>query len=252
MASTMPTQTRVGTSGWNYAHWKERFYPAGLSQKRWFEHYAGVFDTVEINNTFYRLPEPDTFDHWREQAPTGFVYAVKANQFLTHRKRLKDAQEPLELFLGRARRLRPHLGPILYQLPPRWHRNLRRLEDFCRLLPKGLIHVVEFRDADWLVDETFALLEHYGVCLCIHDMLPRHPRRVTGPALYLRFHGAGERYGGCYRRDQLHRWADWICQAATPQRSVFAYFNNDAEAFAVENACTLREFLRERNRAAPP
>ena len=119
---------RIGCSGWNYDHWRGRFYPEEAPPKQWFEFYAGAFDTVEINNTFYQLPAAQTFKAWREQAPDGFIYAVKANRYLTHMKRLKDAKAPLKRFLDRARLLREHLGPILYQLPPRWRLNLERLE----------------------------------------------------------------------------------------------------------------------------
>lgn len=237
---------RIGTSGWNYQHWRGRFYPEELPASRWFEHYCREFDTVEVNNTFYQLPEEHTFDHWRRQAPPGFLYAVKANRFLTHLKKLKEPAEPLERFLDRCRRLKEHLGPILYQLPPHWKRNVERLDRFCALLPGDLMHVFEFRDPDWLAEETYAVLQRYRVCLCVHDLLPRHPRRVTGRAAYVRFHGAGERYGGGYRRDRLRRWASWMCEVAATGRAVYAYFNNDAEAHAVRNANTLRELVTER------
>jgi uncharacterized protein YecE (DUF72 family) len=234
---------RIGTSGWNYEHWRGRFYPPDLPASRWFEHYSQVFDTVEINNTFYQLPESKTFDHWRRQAPPGFVYAVKANRFLTHMKKLKDSAGPLRRFLTRTRRLHEFLGPILYQLPPGWKRNVERLRDFCAALPDDLMHVFEFRNPDWLAAETFAVLDQCGECLCIHDLIDRHPRRVTGPAAYVRFHGSGQLYGGRYPREQLRRWADWMREVAAAGRQVFAYFNNDAEANAVHDAVALRELL---------
>ncbi len=145
---------RIGTSGWNYDHWRGCFYPDDLPSSRWFSHYAQTFDTVEINNTFYHQPENATFDEWREQAPPGFLYAVKANRYLTHMKKLNDPREPLQRFLSGARRLKEHLGPLLYQLPPHWHKNLARLREFVELLPGDLKHVIEFRDRDWLCDET--------------------------------------------------------------------------------------------------
>ncbi len=246
MTPTRKSLVRVGTSGWNYPHWRGRFYPESLPPRRWFEHYCRYFDTVEINNTFYRLPETQTFDRWREAAPAGFVFAVKANRFLTHRKKLKEVAGPLQLLVERAERLQTHLGPILYQLPPRWKRNLERLRCFCELLPSRLLHVVEFREPDWLVDETFALLDQFGVGLCIHDLVERHPKRVTGQLVYVRFHGAGQLYGGSYRKDVLRRWADWLNEQTTvASRGVFVYFNNDAEAFAVKNALTLKELLAQ-------
>ncbi|MGE5195310.1 MAG: DUF72 domain-containing protein [Deltaproteobacteria bacterium] len=234
---------RVGTSGWNYPHWRGVFYPAELPVSRWFEHYCRVFDTVEINNTFYHLPDAETFVHWRAQAPGGFLYAVKANRYLTHLKKLNDVAEPLQRFLKAVRRLGDRRGPILYQLPPRWRRNVERLDDFCRLLPRRMTHVFEFRDADWLVDETFAVLEKHRACLCIHDLVDRHPRVVTGPAVYVRFHGAGELYGGSYSNGHLRRWAEWMREAGRSAQVVYAYFNNDAAAHAIYNALTLREML---------
>lgn len=240
----MSGQIRIGTSGWNYGHWREAFYPKGLSQKEWFGYYAGVFDTVEINNTFYHQPPDKTYDAWRRQAPDGFVYAVKANRYITHLKRLKDPLEPVERFFSGARRLEKHLGPVLYQLPPNWNLNLERLEYFLESLPSNQAHVVEFRSRDWLCEETYALLEEHRVGLCVHDMLRRHPRRVTGPLVYLRFHGSGKKYGGRYRKRRLHVWADWI-EEISADRDVFAYFNNDENAYAVSDAKRLRELLED-------
>lgn len=234
---------RVGTSGWNYRHWCGPFYPKDASPYDWFHHYAGVFDTVEINNTFYQLPETTTFDRWKKQAPQGFVYAVKASRYLTHMKKLKDAKEPLEHFLKRARRLESHLGPVLYQLPPRWRPDWKRLDAFCAALPKDNLHVLEFRERDWLQEKTYDILRTHGVCLCVHDLLKRHPRRITGPAVYVRFHGAGAKYGGSYSRRRLRAWADWMRDAAEDGHDVYAYFNNDARACAVRNARVLRTIL---------
>jgi len=237
---------RIGTSGWNYAHWRGTFYPADMKPPAWFAHYAREFDTVEINNTFYRLPLPVTFGHWRQQAPPDFCFAVKANRYLTHRKKLKDIAGPLRKFLAQARRLREHLGPVLYQLPPRWQPNLERLTAFCRRLPGELLHAIEFREPAWLSAETVAVLARYHVCLCIHDMFAGHPREVTGPAAYLRFHGVGARYAGNYADDQLAGWADWMRATARAGHAVYAYFNNDAEANAIRNARTLRALLGQR------
>jgi uncharacterized protein YecE (DUF72 family) len=233
----------VSTSGWNYRDWCGRFYPETVPASRWFGHYARVFNTVEINNTFYRLPAAATFDAWNQQAPPEFIYAVKANHFLTHIKKLKNAGKPLALFLRRARRLKPHLGPILYQLPPRWKPDLERLKKFCARLPPGLTHVIEFRERAWLKDETYRVLAKRGISLCLHDLLKRHPRRITGPAVYVRFHGADSKYGGSYSRERLRHWAAWLREAAKDGHDVYAYFNNDRNAAAVRNAQTLRRIL---------
>jgi uncharacterized protein YecE (DUF72 family) len=234
---------RIGTSGWNYKHWRGRWYPQAVPVKRWFEHYAEVFDTVEINNTFYRWPKEEVFDAWREQTPPGFIYAVKANRLITHMKKLATPDEPLERLYTRARRLGKHLGPILFQFPPLWRKNVPRLREFCRTLAKNVDHVFEFRHADWLADDVFETLAEYRVSLCIHDLLPDHPRHVTGRIIYVRLHGAEGKYFGEYRRDALQRWADWIREAARGETPVYVYFNNDADAQAVRNALLLRELL---------
>jgi uncharacterized protein YecE (DUF72 family) len=251
----------VGTSGWVYRHWANGvFYPAGLPTSRWFAHYVSVFNTVEINNTFYRLPSEAAFDHWREQAPPGFLYALKASRYLTHIRRLADCAEPLARFLERARRLGPALGPILYQLPPRWKANPARLEEFAVLLEgmepaRGPQHVFEFRDPRWFVEAVRNVLLRHGLSFCIYD-LPgvQCPAWVTGPVVYMRFHGAGTRYGGRYSTEELAAWASRLRDlgaGAAPQtgdgarRPVHAYFNNDAEGHAVANALELRAMLRE-------
>lgn len=234
---------RIGTSGWIYPHWRGRFYPKHLPQRRWFSHYAAHFDTVEINNTFYRLPAAGTFEEWRRQAPTGFEYAVKANRYLTHMKKLRDTGEALERFFNAARWLGDRLGPILFQLPPRWRYNGARLGSFLEMLPQRSTCVFEFRERTWLCRECFGLLERHGACLCIHDMLPRHPRVVTGPAAYVRFHGAGATYAGSYGRSRLRRWARWLAEVREQGLKGYAYFNNDANAYAAFNARTLRELV---------
>ncbi len=235
---------RIGTSGWVYPHWRGVFYPPGLPQSHWYTHYAKTFDTVEVNYSFYRLPSEETFDRWREQAPPGFIYAVKANRYITHVKRLKDAAEPLARFLARARRLGEKLGPILWQLPPRWRANPERLENFAALLPPDLTHAFEFRDSRWFVEPVRRILERHSLAFCIFDMpgLPC-PTWVTGDVVYLRFHGSAVVYGGRYGREGLQPWAariqEWLCEG----RRVYAYFNNDAFGFALEDARELREFL---------
>lgn len=235
---------RVGTSGWVYPHWRGVFYPADLPQSRWFEYYARHFDTVEINNTFYRLPGEHTFDRWRAQAPPGFLYAVKASRYITHVRRLRECAEPLARFLGRARRLGPALGPVLYQLPPRWRPNLPRLTAFVQMLPADLTHVLEFRDGRWFTSEVLDILRRHGVSFCIFHMGDAEtPLAVTAATVYIRMHGAGERYGGCYDVEALRRWAERIRGWCAAGHDVYVYFNNDAFGHAVRNACTLKELL---------
>lgn len=240
-----PARVRIGTSGWIYKHWRGLVYPAKLPVKQWFAHYAGLFDTVEINNSFYRLPSDEMFDAWARQAPPKFLYAVKASRFLTHMKKLKDAEGPLDRILGCVRRLGEHLGPVLYQLPLHWHVDLERLCAFLKLLPPDLCHVLEFRDPSWYIDSVRHALREQEVGFCIHDLHGvESPEWLTGPAVYVRFHGpAAQRYTGRYPRSHLHRWAERITGYLQDGRDVFAYFNNDLGGHAVTNARELRSLL---------
>ena len=232
-----PAELRVGCSGWQYRHWRGDFYPAELPQSRWFAHYSSVFDTVEINNSFYRLPPSETFDKWRTQAPPGFLYAVKASRFLTHMKKLKDPCDP-------------RLGPVLYQLPPRWSIDLERLETFVAALPRRHRHVIEFREPSWYDPRVYRLLERHGVALC-HDMPgSASGRLVVGPFVYVRYHGT-ERYASRYEDDSLDDWADWLAGQAAGGRDVFAYFNNDTGGHAPRDAVRLRDRLHTRLAVRP-
>jgi uncharacterized protein YecE (DUF72 family) len=235
---------RIGCSGWNYKHWRERFYPKGLPVSRWFAFYAETFDTVEINNSFYMLPRAETFDKWRVQARPGFRYAVKANRFLTQAKKLKECEEPLGRMMPLFRRLGETLGPVLYQLPPRLKLNLERLESFLQIVPKDVINVFEFREKSWYVPEAFELLDRYGASFCVHDMPGSASERVaTGPIAYIRFHGGEGRYWGRYSDEGLLSWTDWAVAQARAGREVWAYFNNDIDAHAIHDAQTLKSMV---------
>lgn len=234
----------VGCSGWVYRHWKEVFYPAGLPQKRWFEHYASEFDTVEINASFYRLPLASTFEGWRTKAPSGFRYAVKVNRFITHNKKLLDCAEPVDEFIGLVRRLGPALGPLLYQLPPSLHRNDERLASFLERLPPDLEHVVEFRHASWYGEDVLALLDRHGVGFVAHDLAGLiSPRWSSGRTAYVRFHGTGGKYWGRYSQEQMQQWAEWLVSQSEAGRSCWAYFNNDIHGHALEDARSLKNAL---------
>lgn len=232
---------RIGTSGYQYDHWRGPFYPDDLPKSRWFEHYAGRFDTVEVNNTFYHLPGADTFERWRAAAPAGFCYALKYSRYGTHMKRLKDPEAHLGRFLEAARGLGPALGPILVQLPPRWRADPERLAAFLDAAPGDCRWTVEVRDERWLCDEVFAVLESHGAALCIHDMLPDHPRRLTADWVYLRFHG--DHYQGSYSSAFLAARAEEIRADLAAGRDVYAYFNNDEAGHAVRNASELKALL---------
>lgn len=233
---------RIGCSGWEYRHWRGAFYPKGLPMSGWLAYYAERFDTVELNGTFYRLPEGSTFDRWRERAPDGFRYAVKASRYLTHVRRLRDAAEPIERLWTRAAHLEQHLGPMLYQLPPRWRRNLERLDAFLARLPAGRLHAVEFRDPTWHVPETYELLERHGVALCLHDMpAARCPDEPVGPFVYIRCHGVAGTYAGAYPPQTIGAWARRLAAWSASGRDAWVYFNNDVGGHAPRDAVRLRE-----------
>ena len=244
MQRSTVSNIHVGCSGWVYRHWKGRFYPEGLPQKRWFERYAEEFDTVEINNSFYRLPPAETFDKWHDQVPAGFRYAVKANRFITHMKKLKDCTEALDTFIDRARRLKSFLGPILYQLPPSLHKDLARLDAFLKLLPRSIEHVVEFRHRSWYDEDVLALLDGHGVGFVTHDLVGlKTPRWASGCTAYVRFHGTGGKYRGRYSDAQIGDWAEWLLEQRAQGRSAWAYFNNDIGGDAIEDARNLKSRL---------
>jgi len=237
-------RARVGCSGWQYKHWRGDFYPADLPQARWFEHYAARFDTVEINSSFYRLPERETFAAWARRAPMRFLFAVKASRFLTHMKKLKDPEEPIDRLFTRMRALGRHLGPVLYQLPPGWKVDVGRFRHFLGVLPRDARHVVEFRDPTWYDKEIYRLMEERGVALCLHDMPGSATgRERVGPFVYVRFHGASSKYGGGYTKDRLRSWAKWLNAQRDAGADVFAYFNNDEGGHAPRDAVTLRRVL---------
>lgn len=240
-------ELRVGTSGYQYDHWKGLFYPDDLAKGKWFEHYASHFDTVEINNTFYNLPEVSTFESWHDRAPDGFCYALKFSRYGTHMKKLKDAEGPIGMFLERAERLKAFLGPILVQLPPHWRCNPERLDAFLNAAPKRHRWAVELRDPSWLCEEIYAVLEEHGAALCIHDMIPEHPERLTTDWTYLRFHGPPHtsKYQGEYPHQSLRSTAARIRACLENGNGVYAYFNNDQHGYAVKNALQMRRYVEE-------
>jgi uncharacterized protein YecE (DUF72 family) len=235
---------RVGCSGWNYAHWRHGvFYPEGLRQSRWLAYYAERFDTVEVNSTFYRLPSLETVRHWAEQTPDGFTFAVKASRYLTHVKRLRDVEQGSERLLSRLRPLLDagKLGPVLWQLPPNLERDDDLLIAALAALPETVEHAFEFRHVSWLNDDVDALLRRRNVALVVADRAgsPELIRREqTAKLVYVRFHAAAG--NGNYTNAELGRWRRRLGQWAR-DRDVFAYFNNDWQGFAVENALVLRD-----------
>jgi uncharacterized protein YecE (DUF72 family) len=237
---------RVGCSGWSYKDWRGIVYPAELPQRRWFEYYQQLFDTVELNSTFYRLPSQATVDGWASAAEPGFVFSVKLGAFGSHRMKLSDAATWLPNHLDRVRRLGHHVGPTLVQLPPRWKRNAARLDEFLTVAPRSIRWAIELREPSWLHDDVFDVLRQHDAALCIHDLLPDHPFQLTTGWTYLRFHGprALDRpYHGSYGRTRLGAWATKIDHVLDAGRDVYAYFNNDWFGHAVHDASHLRRLL---------
>jgi uncharacterized protein YecE (DUF72 family) len=229
-----------------YRDWRGVVYPADAPTSTWFAHYASMFDTVELNSTFYRLPQPSTVERWARQAPENFCYAVKVGQFGSHRKKLRDAESWLSRHLDRAERLGDHLGPNLLQLPPRWQRNVSRLDEFLTAAPRHIRWAVEVRDRSWLHADVFDLLAQHRAALCIHDLIDDHPWQLTTDWTYVRFHGPAATtaaYRGRYGRRRLRPMAERLTSWLHDGVDVYAYFNNDYDGNAVVDAKTLRELL---------
>jgi len=242
--SNADCEIRIGTSGWYYEHWKGRFYPEDLPKNKWLEYYISKFDTVEINNTFYHLPQEQTLKHWNEIAPPDFLFTVKASRYITHIKRLKDIKDSLGLFFDRVKLLKKHAGPILYQLPPSFKIDLELLESFLKLLPKKYKSVFEFRNKSWYEDDTFKLLDDFNTGFCIHDLGGEQtPKKITGKLIYVRFHGASGPYAGSYTESMMRDWAKWIKKNQKNAGACYVYFNNDSEGHAVANARTLKLYI---------
>ena len=236
---------RIGCSGWSYEHWRGVLYPQRGSTSRWLELYADAFDTVEINATFYRLPAVRTVEGWARRAPDDFLFAVKASRYLTHVRRLRALRPGMAKLLDRLEPLRAagKLGPLLWQLPPTFHRDDDRLGDALEVLPPGR-HAFEFRHESWFTEDVYALLRDHGAALVVADRAPRRPTpwRDTTGWTFIRLH-RGRARDGAYGRRALETWADRIRNA---DGDVYAYFNNDWQGFAVENARTLLRLLARR------
>jgi uncharacterized protein YecE (DUF72 family) len=244
-------QFRIGCSGWNYKAWRGLFYPPDLQPADWLGFYATRFNTVEANSTFYRLPPPAVFSAWQREVPRGFLMAVKASGYLTHFKRLREPEEPLQRFFDHAAALGERLGPVLYQLPGRFQKDMTRLRTFLELLPvrldlgglrpRSVQHVVEFRHPSWYDEDVYGMLRSHRVALCLHDK--RGSPIQEGPAdpfVYMRFHGTSGHYSGSYGDQILEQRARFLVRHWRRGRDVYAYFNNDPAAVAVENATRLR------------
>jgi uncharacterized protein YecE (DUF72 family) len=236
---------RVGCSGWNYQSWRGRLYPKGVPESRWLEHYAEVFDTVELNNTFYRLPRENAVAGWVERTSPGFLFSVKASRYLTHVKRLSEMGAGVTRFYERIAPLAasPKMGPVLWQLPANFRRNDDRLAEALEALPAGR-HCFEFRDESWFTSDVYALLREHRAALVIgdHPERPFQAHELTADWTFLRLHFGARGRNGNYSRAELERWKRRIA-AWRSRVEVFVYFNNDWEGFAVENARWLKRHL---------
>lgn len=233
----------IGTSGWHYKHWRGPFYAEKLPASKMLDFYVRHFDTVELNNSFYKLPSVECFANWRQATPPGFCFAVKASRFLTHNKKLKDPENALQNFLPRAEALKEKLGPVLFQLPPRWRVNVGRLEEFLQVLPRHHQYAFEFREPSWNTEAVYAVLRRYNAAYCIFELdCFASPMEITADFTYVRLHGPGGKYQGCYSGHTLQQWAERIAEWSK-LRAIYIYFDNDQAGYAARNALQLKRLV---------
>jgi len=239
---------RIGTSGWHYKHWVGSYYPAGTHAHEMLARYLRDFSTVELNNSFYRLPTPEAFDAWRDATPAGFRFAVKGSRFITHNKKLKDPENALQNLLPRAERLGDKLAVVLWQLPPKWKKNVERLDDFLTALPRRRRYAFEFREPSWLAEDVLAVLRRHNAAFCIYELAGFHTSfELTADFAYVRLHGPGAgKYQGSYSAEQLARWAERIAEWSARLRAVYLYFDNDQHGYAAHNARALQQLVAAR------
>ena len=236
---------RIGTSGWSYGHWRGVFYRPDLPHDEWLHYYASRFSSVEINASFYRLPSMETLRAWQRQVPRDFVFALKASRYLTHMNKLRPAPEGLDRLLACADVLGPRLGPILFQLPPRWRASPERLEAFLGTLPPGYRYAFELRDASWWCDEVYRVLKRHGAATVWFDLEKRRsPPADTARFRYVRWHGPGEAaYTGRYGRNRLRPLVRNARAWRDAGQDVYVYFDNDEGGYAAADARALRVML---------
>jgi uncharacterized protein YecE (DUF72 family) len=234
----------IGTSGWHYKHWLGNFYPSGTTPAGFLAFYVQHFDTVEINNSFYKLPSTETLTDWVHTVPEEFIFAVKASRFITHMKKLKEPQQSMALFLDRIGVLGEKLGPVLFQLPPAWHFNSERFASFLQALPTTYRYAFEFRDPSWYTDQAYQLLQQFNCAFCIYDFAyHQSPIIITTNFVYIRLHGPENKYDGSYSDQVLEEWASrcdlWLSQG----KQVYVYFDNDIHSYAPVDAFRLQQML---------
>lgn len=240
-------ELKIGCSGFHYWGWKGNFYPPDLPQKKWLDFYCKIFNTVELNVTFYRLPLASTFSKWHNETPSDFVFSIKGSRFITHIKRLLDPQEPLEIFFERALNLKEKLRVVLWQFSPSFKINIERLKFFLKLLKKYPVkNTLEFRHESWITEEVIDLCRKHNISLCTADwpeFIDELP--VTSDFVYIRRHGKGGSYATCYSKAELKKDAKRIRNYLKNDKDVFIYFNNDAFGYAPKNAKELMEMLKK-------
>ncbi len=231
---------RVGTSGWNYPHWKGIFYPEDLPKDKWLDFYMRHFDTVEVNSTFYRLPQKKAVEAWYKKSYPGFVYSIKMNRTVTHIKRLKNAEEELERFFELISALKERCGIILIQLPPNLKFDRDLFEKFCSFLNPSYRYALEVRNRSWIDEEAFRIMRRHGIAFCISDTAGKYPyfEEITADFVYIRLHGSKILYRSLYTEEEIKRWAEKIRKW---KRETYVYFDNDFCGYAVKNAKMLKD-----------
>jgi len=238
------TPVHIGTSGWHYDHWSGPFYPKDLAKKDFLKYYVKHFHTVEINNSFYQLPKKATLETWRDTVPPGFIFSVKGSRYITHMKKLKDPEQSTSAFLERVQVLKEKLGPILFQLPPRWKFNSERLHTFLEALPEQFKYAFEFRDPSWFNDETLDALSKHGAAFCIYELAGQiSPREITADFIYIRLHGPEGAYQGQYDMSVLSEWTGAFLTWVKQGKDIFCYFDNDEAGYAAQDASRLQDMI---------
>lgn len=244
----------IGTSGWSYDSWIEKFYPKEISKAKWLGYYSKYFNTVEINSSFYHLPKPETFKNWFKNTPAGFKFSVKASKYITHTKKLLNCKDPLENLFEASSWLKEKLEIFLFQLPPSLKKDYQRIKNFFNLLFElkkynefnKYKYVFEFRDESWFCDEIYELLNEYGVGCVISNsgIFPAH-NIITGNFCYIRMHGSTSLYSSKYNDDELKEVAEMSLKNINNNVPTYIYFNNDVCGYAIENAISLQEMLKK-------
>lgn len=238
--------SHIGTSGWSYDHWKGPFYPDDIKGDNMLSYYCEHFKSVEINNSFYHLPQAKTLKHWRDMSPDNFLFSVKASRYITHMKKLNDPKQSVHDLLERVSVLKEKLGPILFQLPPRWRYNHDRLNHFLEGLSDEFRYAFEFRDPSWLEPEVYHLLSKHNAAFCIYELDGFiSPREVTADFVYTRLHGPGGPYQGDYDNRTLAGWAGAFHSWAKQGKDIYCYFDNDEAGYAARNAESLVRMMEK-------